>query len=189
MFKKILFYVSSMLAVLVVSQTVYAQDFTLMVKGEKNAHFGEENILSSSYNFGCSGGNLSPRISWSGVPKETKSLVLTVYDKDAPTGIGWMHWVVINISPDQKELPEGISLDRSKLPQGAMQTRTDYGKSEYGGPCPPQGRKHEYIFTLTALDIERLPEIVTEETSPAMVGYFTKAHAIGEAKTSIWYSR
>src|SRR5450432_275520 len=57
--------------------------------------------------FGCSGGNVSPALGWSGAPAGTKSFALTVYDPDAPTGSGWWHWVVFNIPATAAELPEG----------------------------------------------------------------------------------
>src|ERR1700692_4658573 len=56
--------------------------------------------------FGCTGGNVSPALSWSGAPKDTKSFALSVYDPDAPTGSGFWHWVVFNIPPDVTSLPK-----------------------------------------------------------------------------------
>jgi len=113
--------------------------------------------------FGCEGGNRSPRLARSGVPEGTQSLVLTCYDPDAPTGSGWWHWVVFNLPPNTRALPEGAGTwiqggghlqdGRSPgLPGGAIQSRTDFGVPGYGGPCPPAGGgTHRYIFTLWAL--------------------------------------
>ena len=50
--------------------------------------------------FGCNGGNTSPALKWSGVPANAKSLVLTAYDPDAPTGSGFWHWAVYNRSEE-----------------------------------------------------------------------------------------
>src|SRR5687768_14749611 len=68
-----------------------------------------KHILSKSYGFGCAGGNVSPRLCWRGAPAGTMSFVLTLHDLDAPTGIGWMHWVVVNIPASVAELPQGVS--------------------------------------------------------------------------------
>ena len=72
--------------------------FTLQFDNpSKNGGFTQNHLLSAPYGFGCSGGNASPALSWKNPPAGTKSFVLTVYDKDAPTGLGWMHWVVADI--------------------------------------------------------------------------------------------
>ena len=78
--------------------------------------------------FGCTGGNVSPELHWSGAPEGTKSFALTVYDPDAPTGSGWWHWVVFNIPPATTSLPKGAGDVKKKLmPKGAIQSRTDFG--------------------------------------------------------------
>jgi Raf kinase inhibitor-like YbhB/YbcL family protein len=90
--------------------------------------------------FGCAGGNVSPGLSWSGAPSGTKSLAVSIYDPDAPTGSGWWHWVVFNIPPNVTSLPKGAGDLKTKLmPKGAIQSRTDFGADGYGGPCPPAG--------------------------------------------------
>ncbi len=71
--------------------------FSINVPDLPKHGFHAKNLLSADYGFGCNGGNLSPAISWANAPKGTKSFVVTIYDKDAPTGIGWMHWVVVNM--------------------------------------------------------------------------------------------
>lgn len=150
--------------------------------------FPDKNVLSADYGFGCNGQNLSPAISWQNAPKGTKSFVVTLYDKDAPTGIGWMHWVVVNIPAKTTALAEGIKADGSNLPQGSLQTRTDFGVPGYGGACPPQGQKHRYEIKVTALGIEKLPNI-TAESMPALVGFFTKANALAEATITVEQER
>ena len=90
--------------------------------------------------FGCEGGNVSPSLAWKNAPAGTKSFALTVYDPDAPTGSGWWHWVMFNIPADVNALPAGAGDSAGgKAPRGAIQSRTDFGKPGYGGPCPPQG--------------------------------------------------
>src|ERR1039458_9504651 len=95
--------------------------------------------------FGCSGGNVSPALSWSGAPQGTKSFALSVYDPDAPTGSGFWHWVMFNIPANVTSLPEGAGTP-DKEPAGATQIENDYGTVGYGGPCPPKGKPHHYQF-------------------------------------------
>jgi Raf kinase inhibitor-like YbhB/YbcL family protein len=130
-----------------------------------------EHVLSAGYGFGCSGSNTSPQLAWSGAPEGTKSFALTVFDPDAPTGSGFWHWVVVNIPPSVTELPlDAGNRQSGKLPAGALQVRTDYGKPGYGGPCPPQGdHPHRYLFTVFAVGVDALP--VTADTSAAVVGF------------------
>jgi len=103
--------------------------------------------------FGCTGGNRSPQIAWSGAPAKTAAFALILHDPDAPTGTGWYHWVIFNIPPNVHELKEGAGAkDSPDLPPGAVLGLTDFGFSEYGGPCPPVGdKKHHYRFTVYAL--------------------------------------
>ena len=106
--------------------------------------------------FGCNGENKSPELHWSDIPKGTKSFALTVFDPDAPTGSGWWHWIVVNIPANVTQLPEDASA-KHLLPKGAVETVTDFGRPGFGGPCPPKGDKaHAYIFTLYALDVDKL---------------------------------
>ena len=138
--------------------------------------------------FGCDGGNHSPALSWSGVPAGTKSLALTVYDPDAPTGSGWWHWVVFNIPADATSLPAKIDASGKGLPAGAVQSRTDFGQAGFGGACQPQGDKpHHYHFTLHALKTDKLD--LTADAMPAMVGYMLHANELGNASLTATYAR
>lgn len=133
--------------------------------------------------FGCTGRNLSPTVRWSGVPAGTKSLALTVYDPDAPTGSGWWHWVVIDIPASAGALTAGTG-----LPAGAHALRNDYGSRSWGGPCPPSGEApHRYIFSLYALDVANLGLPV--DASPAMAGFAIHLHTLGRAQTTLTYGR
>lgn len=163
--------------------------FTLVLPGNSGGRFSDKNSLPARYGFGCDGGNLSPEIRWENAPAGTRSFVLTVHDADAPTGIGWMHWVITNIPADARAIPEGASGQAALLPKGAVETRTDFGAPGFGGPCPPQGTDHRYTFTLTALKIDALPAFVTPDAMPALVGFLTKANALGEASAVLRYSR
>ncbi len=117
---------------------------------------------------GYDGDNISPHLAWDNVPMGTKSFVVTCYDPDAPTGSGWWHWVVVNLPADTRVLTQGFGSGLVAVPDGVIQTRTDFGKAGYGGAAPPKGETHRYIFTVHALDVERLD--VDEDASGAMVG-------------------
>jgi hypothetical protein len=139
--------------------------------------------------FGCSGQNISPEIHWSHLPPGTKSLALTVYDPDAPTGSGWWHWVVYNLPPSVRALPEGAGNRGGKgLPPGSRQAVTDFGYAGYGGPCPPPGdAPHHYLFTVYALKTSRLN--LPPHPSPALVGYYIHMNMIGEGRFVGRYGR
>jgi Raf kinase inhibitor-like YbhB/YbcL family protein len=139
--------------------------------------------------FGCEGGNVSPALAWRGAPKETKSFAVTVYDPDAPTGSGWWHWVVFNLPAGTAALPQGAGDPAaSKLPAGAVQSRTDFGKPGWGGPCPPVGDKpHRYIFTVHALKVDKLD--LDENAPAAMVGFMLNANRLGQASFTARYGR
>ncbi len=128
-----------------------------------------------------SGANLSPQLSWSGAPKETKGYTVTCFDPDAPTPSGFWHWIVVNLSADVVSLPGGAGKeDGSGLPRGALHCRNDYGTMGYGGAAPPKGdRPHRYYFVVHALDVERLR--VTKDTSPAAVSFQLVGHTLARA--------
>lgn len=137
--------------------------------------------------FGCSGGNVSPELRWSGAPEGTRSFAVTVYDPDAPTGSGWWHWVVFNLPATATGLPAGAGGGKD-LPEGAVQSRTDYGAPGYGGPCPPEGDKpHRYEFTVHALKVDALP--LDADASGAMVGYYLNANKLATASVTAVYGR
>ena len=139
--------------------------------------------------FGCTGGNHSPALHWSGAPAGTKSFAVTVYDPDAPTGSGWWHWTVFNIPATVTRLPANAgAADSHTLPAGAVEGRTDFGVSHYGGPCPPLGDKpHHYQVTVYALKIAKLP--LDSAASGAMVGYYLHFNTIAKARITGLYGR
>jgi Raf kinase inhibitor-like YbhB/YbcL family protein len=139
--------------------------------------------------FGCDGGNVSPALAWKNPPKDTKSFAVTVYDPDAPTGSGWWHWVLFNLPADTSALPQGAGDPAAaKAPKGAVQSRTDFGKPGWGGPCPPKGDKpHRYIFTVHALKVDKID---ADENAPAaMVGFMLNANSLGKASFTAKYGR
>jgi Raf kinase inhibitor-like YbhB/YbcL family protein len=138
-------------------------------------------ILSSDFGFGCAGGNQSPHLAWSDAPAGAKSFAVTCFDPDAPTGSGFWHWLVVNIPANVTELPPDAGNPASgKLPAGALQTRTDFGKPGYGGPCPPPNdHPHRYIFTVFAVSQETLP--VNADTSAAVVGFNLHFNTLAKA--------
>lgn len=101
----------------------------------------------------CDGRDLSPELRWSNVPTGTQSLALIVDDPDAPDPAAprmtWVHWVLYNLPPATAGLPEGVAV--RDLPSGTRQGVNDWGRTGYGGPCPPIGR-HRYFHKLYALD-------------------------------------
>jgi Raf kinase inhibitor-like YbhB/YbcL family protein len=96
----------------------------------------------------CEGADVAPALAWSGAPAGTKSFAVVVDDPDAPDPAApkrtWVHWVVVNI-------PAEVASLGPTLPAGAAAGANDWGKSAWGGPCPPIGR-HRYFFKVYALD-------------------------------------
>ena len=151
---------------------------------ESNGRIGDTFVFNS---FGCSGGNISPALRWSGAPRGTKSFVLTVYDPDAPTGSGFWHWVMYNIPANVTRLPQGAGTP-GREPAGAVQGNSDYGAPGYGGPCPPAGLgSHRYVFTIYAVKAEKLE--VPPNPTAAVVGFATHFVTIGKATLVATYGR
>ena len=134
----------------------------------------------------CQGEDISPPLSWSGVPSATKSLALIVDDPDAPDPANpkmtWVHWVLFNIPPQVTALPEGVK--EAELPPGVKSGLNDWHRTGYGGPCPPIGR-HRYFFKLYALDtvLDGLDLPSKAELEAAMNGHvLAKAVLMGTYK-------
>ena len=132
----------------------------------------------------CDGLDLSPPLKWEGYPPETKSFALIVEDPDAPGGT-FTHWIIYNIPAEVNKLEEGIE-PAEKLPSGAMQGINDFRKIGYGGPCPPPGKPHRYVFKLYALDspLDLKPAASKDALLEAM-----KGHILAEATLMGIYSR
>jgi len=181
--KRIVFFT---MACLVTVQGVYAAEFKVKSPELKpTGKMAEEQVFNG---FGCQGKNISPALEWSGAPPGTKSFAVTVYDPDAPTGSGWWHWVVFNMPANTKGLAKNAGDPKVNLaPQGSVQSRTDFGKTGYGGPCPPPGKPHRYQFTVFALKTDKLQ---LDENSPAaMVGFYLNQNVIQKTMITAKYSR
>jgi Raf kinase inhibitor-like YbhB/YbcL family protein len=130
------------------------------------------------------GSDVSPPLQWSAAPAGVKSFALICDDPDAPRGT-WVHWVLFNIPAERTDLPEGQP-SRSALPTGAVQGKNDFGKLGYGGPAPPPGKAHRYMFKLCALDILlKLPEGATKKQVEDAI----KNHILDQAQLMGTYGR
>lgn len=176
------------LALLILSPAAFAAgSFTVSSSDVKpNSTMAEAQVFKG---FGCEGANVSPALAWKNAPAGTKSFAVTVYDPDAPTGSGWWHWVVFNIPAGVTSLPPGAGDPAGgKAPLGAVQSRTDFGKPGYGGPCPPKGDKpHRYIFTVYALKTDKID--ADDNASAALVGFMLNANKLGKASFTATYGR
>ena len=161
------------------NEAVQEQQGVGMITVTSSAFEHGKNIPSP---YTCEGENYSPDLAWTGIPAGTKSLALLCDDPDAspndpadPATVTktWTHWVVANLPPDLTGLPEKATIARY---QGAIVGTNSFGKTNYGGPCPPKG-VHRYFFKLYALDIMlSLDQNATgEELAAALQG-----HIIGQ---------
>ena len=131
----------------------------------------------------CDGKDTSPPLKWTGAPATTKSFALIVDDPDAPMGT-WVHWVLFDLSPETSELKEGAGKSGSAEP--GVQGVNSFKKSGYGGPCPPKGKPHHYVFKIYALD-HRLglkPGASKKEVEKAMLN-----HTVAQGQLIGTYSR
>lgn len=179
--------VAMLAAVLALPGMSAAADFKLTSPTVKDGSpIGNKHVFKG---FGCAGGNVSPELQWEKAPKDTKSFAVTVYDPDAPTGSGWWHWVMFNIAPTVTSLPAGAgNPDGGAAPKGSVQSMTDFGRTGYGGPCPPPGDKpHRYIFTVHALKVDQLP--LKSDASGAMAGFYLNQNTLAKASFTALYGR
>lgn len=128
----------------------------------------------------CQGDDVSPPLSWEGIPDGTQSLALIIHDPDVPSPDSpkriWVHWVLYNLPPDTTALEEHTTT--ADLPPGTQEGINDWNRTGYGGPCPPMGR-HRYFHRLYALDtvLEDLHKPTRKHLETAMQG-----HIIAEAE-------
>ncbi len=127
---------------------------------------------------------LSPPLKWGSPPEGTQSWALICDDPDAPMGT-WVHWVLFNLPAEARELPEGLPTD-GELETGGRQGKNDFARLGYGGPCPPHGKRHRYVFRLYALDTSLTldPGASKSDVLKAMEG-----HVLGQGELMGTYSR
>lgn len=175
------------LLALSISVSAFASPLTLSSHDIKDGEFMD--IAQEFNGFGCSGSDLSPHLKWANVPQGTKSFAITAYDPDAPTGSGWWHWQLVNIPQTVTELKTGDgSVKKELAPKGSVHIQNDYGKSGFGGACPPAGHGvHRYRFTVHALSVDKLN--LQEQSSGALTGYMINANTIESSTIEALYKR
>ena len=179
MYKKLIF---SLL--FLVTTNVLAEGFYLD-SSDVRGQIATEQVFNS---FGCTGKNISPQLSWGNAPIGTKSFAITVYDPDAPTGSGWWHWLVFNISKTSNHISTDASTDLKAMPAGSVESITSYGSKGFGGACPPEGDKpHRYIFTVYALDTAKIEQ--NSDARPELIGFFLNSHTIAKASIMAYFGR
>ena len=177
MFKNTIF-----ILMLTVVANVQAEGFFLS-SSDIQGQIADAQVFNS---FGCTGKNISPQLSWKNAPDGTRSFAITAYDPDAPTGSGWWHWVVFNIDKSVNEIKTGASM--KSMPESVVESTTSYGSKGFGGACPPKGDKpHRYIFTVYALDTEKIEQ--GADSRPELIGFFLNSHAIAKASIMAYYGR
>ncbi len=132
----------------------------------------------------CDGADVAIPFTWTDPPTGTQSFALIADDPDAPVG-DWVHWVLYDLPAHTRDLPEGGPHDKT-LPDGARQGKNDFSRFGYGGPCPPPGKPHRYVFTLYAVDrkLGLAPGATKAQLLKAL-----KDHTLGEAQWMGRYGR
>lgn len=162
-----------------IASPVLADEFTLTSPDiAEGAQFDKRHVFQG---FGCEGGNVAPKLNWSGTPEGTKSFAVTVYDPDAPTGSGWWHWFAINIPADATGISSSAALDPA-----VIELRNDYGTVGFGGACPPEGKVHRYQFTVHALSTNLE---LDGNVSNALAGFMVNANSIASDTITAVYTR
>jgi len=133
-----------------------------------------ENNRDISSKFTCKGEDINPELTIEDIPDNAESLALSVKDPDAPMGT-WVHWLVYNIPVDK------TTIEEDSIP--GEQVINDFGREDYGGPCPPSG-VHRYYFTVYALDTDKLDINSKQEFDERI-----KSHTIEKAELIGKYSK
>lgn len=142
----------------------------------RSAQFAEGGDIPGSAAHSSAGGeNKSPQLTWEGVPPETKSLAITCWDPDAPTTVGFSHWVRVGMSPSLSSLGEGAGTETGEWTDGI----TDWGDNGYGGMAPPAGDPaHHYRFTVYALDAAADDLGLDERATYAKFRFLVRGHVL-----------
>ncbi len=143
--------------------------------------FGNADPIPTKYT--CDGQDVSPPLQWKDPPEGTQSFALINDDPDAPGGT-WVHWVLYNLPGSTLSLPEAVPSDADH-PDGGRHGRNSWGRSDYGGPCPPGGT-HRYFFKLYALDAEL--DLAAGASKEDVLGAM-EGHILASTETMGVYSR
>jgi Raf kinase inhibitor-like YbhB/YbcL family protein len=167
--------------------SVRAADFKLA-----STDIGPEKPLAQDFvfsGFGCTGGNQSPALSWSGAPAGTKSYAVALFDPDAMQGRGFWHWLMVNIPASTTSLARDAGKnDGSKLPNGAAQIKNGFRATGYSGSCPPPADEpHGYVLTVYALKVASV-EVPADATAAAML-VSVEAASLGKASLTYHFGR
>jgi Raf kinase inhibitor-like YbhB/YbcL family protein len=139
--------------------------------------FTDQGVIPRVYT--CDGANQSPPLAWNGAPAGTAELTLTVEDPDAPNGT-FVHWVLYRVDPGLASLGAGPVAEGTN-------GENSFGKRAYGGPCPPKGSQHRYIFTLSAL--RRATNLPDGATASQLRGAMPSDSVMGQARLVGIYGR
>jgi Raf kinase inhibitor-like YbhB/YbcL family protein len=136
---------------------------------------------------GAGGLNISPQLSWSGFPEETRSFTVSMFDPDCPTASGFWHCSVANVPASVTDLPAGAG-DGRDLPPSAVTLANDAGYTRYIGPATPPGDGPDrYFLIVHAVDVQELE--ASETSTPAYLDFFLFSHAIARATMYGTYER
>jgi len=144
--------------------------------------FREGSKIPAKYS--CQGEDVSPALHWGEPPQGTRSFALIMDDPDAPGGV-FTHWVLLNVPLDTRDLPEAVPA-QAQLPDRSLQGKNDFGRTGYGGPCPPPGSAHRYRFTLYALD--RMLDLKTGVTKKQLLDAM-RGHILVQGQLTGTYQR
>jgi hypothetical protein len=142
----------------------------------RSEQFDDGGTIPSSAAHSMAGGdNKSPQLSWQGVPSGTKSLAITCWDPDAPTTVGFSHWVRVGMPASITSLAEGAGTESGEWTDGL----TDWGDTGYGGMAPPPGDPpHHYQFTVYALDAQAKELGLDEHATYAKFRFLSRGHVL-----------
>jgi Raf kinase inhibitor-like YbhB/YbcL family protein len=168
---------TGILALCSMSASIADEEVNPMILTIASSAFVPNGSIPSLYT--CEGKDISPPLTWSGAPAGTKSFALIIDDPDAPDPAApkmtWVHWVLYNIDSKAAGLPEAVRT--AALPSGTREGVNDWGRTTYGGPCPPVGR-HRYFHKLYALDTV-LPDL--KRPNKAALEHAMQGHVVAQA--------
>jgi Raf kinase inhibitor-like YbhB/YbcL family protein len=175
------------LALALLSQQAQTAEFKL-----SSTDIGPDKPLAQDFVFsgyGCTGGNLSPALSWSGAPAGTRSYAVALFDPDAMRGRGFWHWLMVNIPASTTSLARDAGKnDGSKAPAGAVQIKNGFRATGYSGSCPPPtDDPHGYVMTVYALKVEKI-DVPADATSAALLPTI-ESNSLGKASLEYHFGR